>query len=296
MALVNPFITNKFVAYLDQKRSTTVSLAVWLIDEVTGKRPEIEIAVRLQGDVNKPIKSLSGYWCFTDLTKDVYTLVAELDPGRHDRYADVQQQIELATLDALNPVVELTLKPSPSYPFPKHLTVIRGVVHETEGTAKSPLAGIPVYRLFKFKTEATDEAIAQFVTELQRGDFSDELRQLFERLLIPIEEGAPTVTTEADEQWTIEWDGERQQCIVELIEGQLDIYCRKSTTDPGIATKSDRNGEYVLYIKKFIIDQNSNQMTTFVEAESGSSRQRKTVEISAEGNSVTRQNFEFQAQ
>jgi len=295
MALVNPFITNKFIAYLDHKRATTVSLAVWLIDEVIGKRPEIEITVRLQGEVNKPIKSLSGYWCFTDLTRETYTIVAELDPARNDWYADVEQQIELATLEALNPVVELVLKPKPSYPFPKHLTLIRGVIQATEGTPKRPLAGIPVYRLFKFKTEATDEAIAQFVTELQSETFSTELRQLFEGLSIPIE-GDPTVTAETDEQWKIESDGNQQQCIVELKDGQFDIYCRKSTTDPGIATESDRNGEYVLYIKKFITDKDSNQMTTFVGAESGSSRQRKTVEISAEGKRVTRQNFEFQAQ
>jgi hypothetical protein len=37
MALVKPFVTKKFTAYAGDTRTRTVSLAIWLVDEVTRK-------------------------------------------------------------------------------------------------------------------------------------------------------------------------------------------------------------------------------------------------------------------
>ena len=296
MALVNPFITNKFVAYLDPKTLTktvtTVSLVVWLIDEVTGKRPESHITVRLKGVANQPIQSLSGYWCFMDLKKATYTIVAESAPVNNDWYFDVEQQIDLSTLDVRHPVVELILKPKPSYPFPSHLTLIQGVIQEKVGDSKPPLPGSPVYRLFKFTIEEEDGIIPLLVTQLQSEIFSTELSERFKQLAIPIE-GNTTVTAEADTRWKIEADGNHQQCVVELVNDHLDVYCHKLAADLGATTKSDRNGEYVLYIKKFVKDKDSNKMSVLIGAESGESRLRQKIDISVEGQRLIKQHFEF---
>lgn len=292
MALLSPFMTNKFIAYLDHKIVNTVSLAVWLIDEVTGKRPMTPITVRLKGVASKPIQSLRGYWCFMNLNEDTYTIVAESAPVSNDWYVGVEQQIELSTLNARHPLVELILKPKPSYPFPNHLTLIKGVIQEPGGDPKPPLPGMPVYRLFKFTIAESDGIIPLLVTQLQSESFSTELSEHFHRLTIPIE-GHTTVTAESENRWKIESDGNHQQCIVELVNGQLDIYCHKSAADSGITTKSDRNGEYVLYIKKFIKDEGDNKMSILIGAESSLSRQRQEIEISTEGQHLTKQNFEF---
>lgn len=92
MALAHPFVANHFVAYRDRERVTSLSLAVWLIDAVTGKRPEVEVEVRLKGVVGKPVKNLSGYWCFTTLPEGLYTLVVTSDPVRNDGYADIESK------------------------------------------------------------------------------------------------------------------------------------------------------------------------------------------------------------
>jgi hypothetical protein len=159
MALPNPFWANRFIAYQDHTMVRKVSLAVWLIDEVTGQKPTLDVTVRLKGVAQKPVRNPSGYYCFTDLVDGEYTLVVQADPARSDWFVAAIQDITLPRPDHLVPVAEIILKPTPSYPFLHHMTLVRGVVIDSSGAEPRPLSGVPVYRLFKFTTDLFNDVI-----------------------------------------------------------------------------------------------------------------------------------------
>ena len=74
MALTMPYVTDKFIAYLGDVITTNLSLAVWLTDENTGKKPMGRVKVTLEEGEIKAFKNLSGYHCFTDLSHKDYNL------------------------------------------------------------------------------------------------------------------------------------------------------------------------------------------------------------------------------
>ncbi len=88
-----PLITEKFTAYEGNKRITRLSLALWLIDDYTKKEPVGQINVKIaQGDIKseedsikskkgdiKAFKNPSGYYIFTDIPTGEYTLCIESD-------------------------------------------------------------------------------------------------------------------------------------------------------------------------------------------------------------------------
>ncbi len=79
MALVTPYITDRFTAYLADILTTRLSLAVWLIDEYTQVKPAGDVKVLIEeGDINA-VKNLSGYYLFNDLADGNYNVVIESD-------------------------------------------------------------------------------------------------------------------------------------------------------------------------------------------------------------------------
>lgn len=116
-----------------ERHTVKLSLAVYPLDVYSNGEPIGRIEVSLKDRKEKPIKNSSSYYLFLDLPDDTYTVQV-----RSDYYFDVDSEtINPAELDPKNPVVNITLKPKPSYPFPPGATLIRGMVYDTRGKAVS---------------------------------------------------------------------------------------------------------------------------------------------------------------
>lgn len=125
-------MTTKTDKILLERHAAKLSFAVYLIDDYSGDTPIGKVDVRLKGRDEKPIKNPSSYYAFLDLPDDTYTVQV-----RSGYYYDVDSgDINPAELDPKSPVMDITLKPKPSYPFPPGATLIRGMVRE-EGNALS---------------------------------------------------------------------------------------------------------------------------------------------------------------
>ena len=114
-----------------ERHSTKLAFAVLLVDDFSNREPIGGIDVSLKDRKEKPVKNISSYYLFLDLPDDSYTVQV-----RSDYYFD-EELDTTAELDAKNPVVNITLKPKPSYPFPPGATLIRGKVYASGGEAVS---------------------------------------------------------------------------------------------------------------------------------------------------------------
>jgi hypothetical protein len=107
---------------------TTLSLAVSLHDDFASNRGPIgRIKVSLQEEERQAIHNLSGYYLFTDVEAGDYTIQVN-----SEHYFDAEKEVTLPLPDPKNPVVDITLNPIPSYPFPPGATLIKGVVKNSE--------------------------------------------------------------------------------------------------------------------------------------------------------------------
>lgn len=182
MAFIWPYVTDKFTAYEGDVISTTLSLAVWLNDDYTKERPIGNIQVKISEADIKAVKNLSGYFLFTDLTSGNYTVVTE-----SDFYFSEEAAVNTSLLDPKNPVVEIALKPKPSYPFPGNATLARGLVTNT-----GPVVNAEVTVVGKTIETFTDE----------KGEFVLYFKGIeMENITIEIEKGSATkaVTTTIEE-------------------------------------------------------------------------------------------------
>lgn len=126
-----------------------LSLAVKLVDAVTGGRPVGDPTVRIDGVDAEPVENPSGYRVFSDLPADTATLV--VDGG--DPYVDVARPdvavVDLAApgtdVDPTDPeslpVETVELQPAPAYRFPAGTTRVRGHVRDAQG---NPVDGATV--------------------------------------------------------------------------------------------------------------------------------------------------------
>lgn len=110
-----------------ETRKSTLSLAVYLTDEYSGGPAAGNVAVSLKGLDKKPIKNQSGYFLFLDIQDGRYTIQA----NGGEFYSDMEKAVTLRGPES--PVVDVTLKPTPSYKFPGLTTLIRGVVMDKSG-------------------------------------------------------------------------------------------------------------------------------------------------------------------
>lgn len=123
MVYPQPIVTRDMTAYPDSNIRTTVSCAVFLIDEVTGTSPQGSVRVHVDKGQKMPIKNVSGYHVFMDLDEGDHVLMAESQYYFPDTHV-----FSVPFPDPLNPVLERILKPMPCYPFPDNATLVRGVV------------------------------------------------------------------------------------------------------------------------------------------------------------------------
>jgi hypothetical protein len=165
-----------------------------------------------------------------------YTLVVHADPARSNWFFAAAQGITMPSPDHLEPVAEIILKPTPSYPFPLRMTLVRGFVIDSSGAEPRPLSDVAVYRLFKFTTGLFNDVIIDLTIQLQNQEFPPRLREIFtENIFIPLA-GSITVTPSGEDVWQVESDEDRQIYTIELRNGQFDIYYRESEMHIGVAT------------------------------------------------------------
>ncbi|MCX9010216.1 MAG: hypothetical protein OIN66_03740 [Candidatus Methanoperedens sp.] len=149
MAFIRPYVTEKFTSYKGDAVTTRLSLAVWLKDDYTKKEPigRIKVLVK-KGDI-EAVKNLSGYYIFTDLAPGEYPIGYE-----SDLYFSDETPVNTSLLDPKSPVFEFILKPRPSYPFPAHATLIRGLILKPN---KEPVAKADVKAVeANIETESDD--------------------------------------------------------------------------------------------------------------------------------------------
>jgi len=104
-----------------ENRTNKLSLAVWLVDDYTGKQPIGDISLAI-GE-HAPVRNPSGYYLFLDLAAGDYSLEV-----RSQYYFDIEAAITLPLSG--EPVSVQTLMPKPEYPFSRTATLIRGKVSE----------------------------------------------------------------------------------------------------------------------------------------------------------------------
>ena len=114
-------------------RTTKLSLAVFLRDDYSGGMPICEVNVSLKEGAENPIKNPGSYYLFLNLPGDAYTVRVM----SNHYFAEESGTIDITELDPADPVVSITLKPDPSYPFPPGATLIRGMVYDSEGKSVS---------------------------------------------------------------------------------------------------------------------------------------------------------------
>jgi hypothetical protein len=186
MAIIFPYVTGKFTAYEGDKITTVLSLAVRLIDDFTEKETIGNIKVTIkEGDI-KAFKNLSGYCLFNDFAPGNYNLLIE-----SEYYFLQETPVNIPQPDPKNPVVEISLKPIPAYPFPGYATLARGLISDG-----SPVANAQVEVVGKPIKTLTDE----------KGEFVLYFRGIKqENITIEIKKGGSTksVNTTIEEGKTV---------------------------------------------------------------------------------------------
>lgn len=129
MALIHPYVTDKFTAYEGDSFITRLSFAVRLKDDFTEEKPSSQIKVTELEENIIAVKNLSGYYFFTDQAAGNHTI--RIISGI---YFSQELTVNTSLLDPKDPVIEVILKPAPSYPFPSNATLIRGVISNSDPT------------------------------------------------------------------------------------------------------------------------------------------------------------------
>ena len=137
---------------LIESSTKKLSLAINLIDDYTSSGVVNNLDVLIKDHNVKPIRNPGGYYLFLDLPDDKYTV--EIKGGEY-YFNEDKEALRPDNLDELNPVIDITLKPAPSYHFPSTATLIRGHLVDMGG------GGIPgaVLKIkgFDAKTRTNDK-------------------------------------------------------------------------------------------------------------------------------------------
>lgn len=122
---------DEYVILIDRKITIRLSLAIALIDEYTGKQPIGYIRVFIKGKNLEAAKNRSGYYLFDHLPDAKFIRVES------EFYFEREIAVKSSDLNPQNPVMSITIKPKPCYPFPAGATLIRGMVQDSKGNSVS---------------------------------------------------------------------------------------------------------------------------------------------------------------
>lgn len=155
-----------------------LSLAINLLDDYTSRGIVNNLDVLIK-DLNvKPIRNPSGYYLFFDLPDDNYTVQVK---GGEYYFDEEKEAVRPDNLDELNPVIDIILKPAPSYHFPATATLIRGHLEDSGG------GGMPgaVLRIKGLDTRTRTNNKGEFVIYL-KGLKKNEVTTVDGKMLVKI--------------------------------------------------------------------------------------------------------------
>lgn len=131
--------------------TTSLSVALSLVDRRTGEPPVGEPTVTVTNADYDPVRTPSGYYVLVDLPANPATV--EVTVGA-EAYIQEDRSITHGSLPSDEPLVEIELEPGPAYPYGGGETVVRGVVEEND----EPVAGATVAYVQGSATARTNEA------------------------------------------------------------------------------------------------------------------------------------------
>ena len=150
---------SQIISVLAESVTTNLSLAVGLTDDYSEGRITGDVDVSLKDQDTRPIVNPSGYYLFLNLTESNQTVL--IDGGEY--YFDYEMDdVDLDELNELCPVVNITLKPTPSYPFPSSATLIRGCVLDSQNNGILGAALTVKHTDIKTETTARGEFVVYF--------------------------------------------------------------------------------------------------------------------------------------
>ncbi|MCL7412022.1 MAG: hypothetical protein M8353_00175 [ANME-2 cluster archaeon] len=150
---------NRNKSILAESITTRLSLAVDIADDYQESRIISDCNVYLQDHDTQPVKNPGGYYIFLDIKGNNDTVLVQ---GGDHYFDNKSEKITFDELDTLSPVVHITLKPTPSYPFPSSATLIRGCVIDTQNNGISGAALTVKKTEFETQTTTTGEFVIYF--------------------------------------------------------------------------------------------------------------------------------------
>lgn len=149
-----------------------LTLAVRVTDEVTGGQPVGDPEVQVRGVDEQPTRNPSGFSLFFDLPEEELTVT--VDGG--DLYHDASEPVDLDPSSpggARDPgnAVEVSLSPTPVYPFSEGLTRVRGTLLD----GSSPVPGADISVVGNSRTTRTTDA-GEFVYYFDDIDSNEIVR------------------------------------------------------------------------------------------------------------------------
>ena len=190
-------------------RRTHLRLAVKPVDAYTGGWPLGRVRVRLAEADLVPVENRSGYSLFLepDATGGLPEGELTVKVDGNLRYRPAEASVTPSTLPPRNPVQEVTLAPSTTYPFPPGATLVRGRLCDETG---NPIVGATV----SLRSQAWS------TTTNQGGEFVCFFTGLTEDDVDVGVDGTPRVVVNGDDPiLDVAFDGRTHSVSVTVLEG-----------------------------------------------------------------------------
>lgn len=218
-----------------------VSLVVCPVDNFTGEIiTKRNIKMTLYGHDQKPLINAEGYRIFSNLKSNKYILQV-----RSQEYLAEDMAIDLGSLNPLAPLLILSLRPSPAYPFPRWASLIRMSLREADGTV---LAGLPVKAYIV--TTACARAKVAMTGELAEGEREIHISGQAGRIS-PGDEFFMSGEDYDHSEFCVVQEKLANPSRIKLIKPLKYGHARGEALLPALETKSDPRGEAVVYLQSF---------------------------------------------
>lgn len=196
--------------------TSRLSLAVDITDDYQENRITSDCNVCLQDHNTQPVKNPCGYYLFLDLKGDNETVLVQ---GGDHYFDNTSEKITLDELDPLSPVVHITLKPTPSYPFPSSATLIRGCVMDSQNNGISGAALTVKKTEFETHTTATGEFVIYF-----RGLHDYDVETEHGKKMVKIDGKNPVLNIEHPDYRNNKGKILKKKVTVEVEEGKTTLF------------------------------------------------------------------------
>ena len=197
MPYSRPYAGKSLVAYVGDSLEKRTTLAVRTIDTFSGALVSLRRVTLKEIPRSRAFRTIGGFYCFEetfDENKDEtttgnFTLILEpeesdadcffLEPRNGEAWTfEFSRNVILPMPDPKNPLEEIRLAPSPSYPFPQNTTLARGVVVRGGGNKPPTLPGAVVQSEY-FSADPVDPSLKKKRTIKTQSDKKGEFVLFF---------------------------------------------------------------------------------------------------------------------